>query len=31
MYFFKEIINFMLNNSISSLWVVFSEIEILIL
>lgn len=29
MYFFKEIINFMLNNS--SLWVVFSEIEILIL
>lgn len=29
MYFFKEIINFMLNNS--SLWVVLSEIEILIL
>lgn len=29
MYFFIEIINFMLNNS--SLWVVFSEIEILIL
>lgn len=29
MYFFIEIINFMLNNS--SLWVVLSEIEILIL